>query len=90
MHNLLVTRRTVPLDRWDEYLAAWRSLAAAAQHAAANAWLFRRGGRDDQLVEFLEWRGDAALADQDTVLEARRALDEVAPAATELLEEVPL
>lgn len=61
MRHVLATRRTVPLDRLEDYREAWeRVLAAAAAHGV-NAWLFRGAGRQDSFMEFLEWDGSEAV-----------------------------
>jgi hypothetical protein len=87
MRRILITRRTVPLDRSDEYLAAWQQLAAAAALRAGHAWLFRRSGHEDRFVEFLEWVGPAALPEQPEIADALRELDEIAAGTLEELEE---
>jgi hypothetical protein len=87
MRRLLVIRRTVPLDRSEEYSAAWQRLAAAAALLAGRAWLFRRAGHEDRFVEFLEWHADSSLPEQTEVAEALRDLAEIAAGAEEELEE---
>ena len=56
--RLLSTRRLVPLDRLDDYLADWDRVRAAAEAAGGRAWLFRGARHEDQFLEFIEW-GDA-------------------------------
>jgi len=87
MRRLLVTHRTVPLDRTEEYSAAWRRLAAAVALRAGNAWWFRRAGHEDRYIEFVEWRQPVALPEEPEVAEALRALGEIAAGSTEELEE---
>jgi hypothetical protein len=79
MRSLLCTRRVVPLDLLDDYLARWRDVTQAAQAAGARAWLFRRTGHDDHFQEFLEWDGDdaGAAADEPALAGARAALEEL-------------
>lgn len=81
MRRLLVTRRTVPLDRLDDYLATWARLRADVQARGGAAWLFRGDGHDDRFLEFLEWSGDTAVAAADDVRAALDELDETASAA---------
>jgi hypothetical protein len=82
--NLLCTRRVVPLDLLDDYLARWRDVTRAAQAAGARAWLFRRTGHDDHFQEFLEWEsgavGAVSVADEPALAGARAALAELAGA----------
>lgn len=59
MRHVLATRRTVPLDRVEEYLAEWAGLRRAAHQAGLRAWLFRGTDHEDHFMEFLEWRDDA-------------------------------
>lgn len=87
MRRILVTHRTVPLDRSDEYTAAWQRLAAAAALRAGHAWLFRRAGHEDRFVEFLEWMDTADLPEQAEIAEALRELDEISAGILEELEE---
>jgi hypothetical protein len=87
MRKLLVTHRTVPLDRSEEYAAAWQQLAAAAALRAAQAWRFCRAGHQDRFVEFLEWRGPVALLEDPELADALRALDDIAAGTVEALEE---
>jgi len=87
MRRVRITRRRIPLDRSDAYHAAWRDLRGLAGDRGVRAWLFRRAGRDDWFVEFLEWSG-APLLDRGPVHDALAALDELAPGRTEECEEV--
>lgn len=87
MRKLLVTRRTVPLDRSDEYAEAWRLVVQAAAALPGRAWLFRRAGHDDQYVEFIEWQDEAAAGDAEVLLAVRRELDGLGFGHTDELEE---
>lgn len=87
MRKLLVTRRTVPLDRSDEYMETWQLVARAAEALPGRAWLFRRAGHDDQYVEFIEWQDDPAAGDVEILLAVRRELDGVGSGHTDELEE---
>lgn len=87
MRRILITYRTVPLDRSEEYTAGWQRLAAATVLRTGHAWLFRRAGHEDRFVEFLEWHQAAALLDDPEVAEARRVLDEISTGADDELEE---
>lgn len=60
MHHVLATRRTVPLDRAEEYAAAWASVQSLASSAGVHAWLFRGTDHEDHFMEFLEWSDDGA------------------------------
>lgn len=79
MTRLAVTRRTVALDRADEYLALWGAVRAAAESLACRAWLFRAARRDDHFLEFLEHAGDQLPLDQSPLRDARRELHESFP-----------
>ncbi len=79
-----MTRRTVPLDRADEYEAAWHALADRAREEGVRAWIFRTTGHDDRFTEFLEWTADG---DSAPLAAERASLDPFGPAQTELLEE---
>ena len=60
MRHVLATRRTVPLDRVDEYTSAWQELQGSADAAGVHAWLFRGTDHEDHFMEFLEWSDDGA------------------------------
>ncbi|MGH7504461.1 MAG: hypothetical protein ACRELX_02370, partial [Longimicrobiales bacterium] len=55
MRRLYATRRLIPLDRLDDYLAGWERLRSAATEAGGRAWMFRGTAHQDQFIEFLEW-----------------------------------
>lgn len=78
MRHVLASRRTVPLDRVDEYVAAWEALRAVADAAGVRAWLFRGTDHEDHFMEFLEWsdRDAAPMPGGDALEEARAGLDE--------------
>lgn len=75
---LLTTRRTIPLDRLDDYLGDWRRIRAAVEAAGGRAWLYRGTSRQDHFIEFVEWDEAAtpALPDRDDVASARLDLDQ--------------
>ena len=87
MRKLLVTRRTVPLDRADEYADAWQLVVRAAAALPGRAWLFRRAGHDDQYVEFIEWQDEPSFADAEVILALLRELDAYGNGHTDELEE---
>jgi hypothetical protein len=82
MNRLLITRRTVALDRTEEYLALWALVATAVVAAGGRTWLFRGSARQDQAMEFVEDQGDGVLED-GAVLSARRSLRESFPSVIE-------
>lgn len=55
--HLATTRRHVPLDRVDEYLAAWAAVRDAIVAAGGRAWIFHGAEHEDQFLEFIEWSG---------------------------------
>ena len=73
MRKLLVTRRTVPLDRIEEYAEAWQLVEQAAAALPGRAWRFHRTGHDDQYVEFIEWQDDPASDGAEVLLALPRA-----------------
>lgn len=73
---LLSTRRTLALDRHDEYLEAWARVRTAAEDAGAHAWLFRARDRDDVFLEFIEFGRAPDALERGALADARRALDE--------------
>lgn len=82
--RLVTTRRHVPLDRSDEYLQAWGAVRTAAETAGGHAWIFRGAAHEDHFIEFIEWTGDHALHESETVAHARTQLDAYAtPGVTE-------
>lgn len=90
MRHLLTTRRHVPLDRADEYLAAWDVVRRSVEDVGGHAWIFRGAAHEDQFMEFIEWNdGTAASHEDDGVSAARAQLDAFAsPGTTEEWEEV--
>ncbi|HSJ13874.1 MAG TPA: hypothetical protein VK939_05635 [Longimicrobiales bacterium] len=90
MRSLLITRRTVPLDRLDEYTETWAAFCAAAAAHGCRTWMFRRSGHEDRFVEFLEWTGESPL-ESDDVSAALLELDGCgAPQDADLWEEASL
>jgi len=91
MRHLLTTRRHVPLDRADEYLAAWDAVRSSVESGGGRAWIFRGAAHEDQFMEFIEWKdGTAAPHDGENVNTARARLDMFAtPGTTEEWEDVP-
>lgn len=82
--RLLTTRRHVPLDRADEYLAAWDRVRQVVESAGGRAWIFRGAAHEDQFIEFIEWSGADALHESGDVAAARMLLDSYAiPGAME-------
>lgn len=76
MQRLLTTRRHLPLDRADDYLAAWEAVRQAVESAGGRAWLFRGAAHEDQFIEFIEWSDvDGAPLDDERVVVARSQLD---------------
>jgi hypothetical protein len=74
--RLLTTRRHVPLDRVDEYLAAWDDVRHAVEAAGGRAWIFRGSAHEDQFIEFVEWaEGSAPPHEGDGTAAARAQLD---------------
>jgi hypothetical protein len=76
--RLLVTRRRIPLDRQDEYLAGWRDVRVAVLSAGGRAWIFRGAGHQDQFMEFIEWSDgpdSAPLPARAEVADARETVD---------------
>jgi hypothetical protein len=76
--RLIATRRVIPLDRLEEYVAGWHRLRSAAEAAGARAWLFRGTDHQDHIIEFIEWSDDGALPppEVDGVAAARLDLDQ--------------
>ncbi|MGH7476723.1 MAG: hypothetical protein ACRELD_10565 [Longimicrobiales bacterium] len=82
--HLLVTRRTIPLDRTDHYGWLWEAVRVAALGAGLRAWRFRAADRDDRYLEFIEAPSAAAL-EAPAVDAARVALRESFAATEESL-----
>ncbi len=77
--HLVVTRRTIALDRIEEYLALWAVVRDAAESLDCRAWLFRAARRDDHFLEFLEHAGERLPLDQPRLMEPRRELHDSFP-----------
>ncbi len=78
MRHVLATRRTVPLDRVEEYAAAWGTLRDTAADSGVHAWLFRGTDHEDHFMEFLEWSDDrpGLMPEQDGLEALRMQLEE--------------
>lgn len=74
--RLLSTRRVIPLDRLDEYLALWREVQRVATQAGARAWLFRAVERQDHFIEFIEFGAAPAALESDDLVRSRAVLDD--------------
>ncbi len=74
--RLLTTRRRIPLDRLEEYLADWREVRRAVRAAGGHAWLFRGEEREDRFLEFVESDVSIELAAEPRVAEARETLED--------------
>lgn len=87
---LLTTRRTIPLDRLDDYLVGWQRIRTAVEAAGGRAWLYRGTTRQDHFIEFVEWDDASApaLPDRDDIASARLDLDQTfGPGIAETWEE---
>jgi len=73
--KLVVTRRNVPLDRVEDYHAAWRRVRDAVHEAGGRAWVFRGADRIDHFLEFIESREMDSLMVEQVVVAARDELD---------------
>lgn len=78
MRHVLATRRTVPLDRVEEYAAAWATLRESAAASGVRAWLFRGTDHEDHFMEFLEWSDDGPgpMPEHDGIEALRAQLEE--------------
>jgi hypothetical protein len=54
--HLLITRRRIPLDRFDDYTQLWNAVRGAATSAGARAWIFEAERSGDRFIEFIEWQ----------------------------------
>ncbi len=77
MRRLQSSRRTVPLDRIEEYLGAWRTLQSTVEANGGRAWLFRDARREDHYLEFVEFEDAMMLERALPVAEAREDLDDL-------------
>ncbi len=73
---LVSTRRVVPLDRLDEYTAAWDSVQRVARDSGARAWLFRARERQDHFIEFIEHSDAPGVLESAELRRARASLEE--------------
>jgi hypothetical protein len=79
--HLRITRRRIPLDRFDEYTRLWNDVRTGATNAGARAWVFEAERSGDRFIEFIEWQareGDDIAADPN-VGPALDALNAVFP-----------
>ena len=85
MRRLRITHRIVPLDRVDEYQAAWQDVRTAAEAEGGRAWLYRGSDHQDHYIEFLEWKGEdlPPLPDRAPVSAMRDRLAESFAARTD-------
>ena len=70
MTHLLITRRRIPLDRFEEYSVLWSAVRAAATASDARAWVFEAEHSGDRFIEFIEWRQNdevSVLDDTDVI-----------------------
>ena len=74
--RLLSTRRVVPLDRLDEYTAAWDVVERAAKENGARAGLFRARERQDHFLEFVEYGDAPGVLESEELRRARASLEE--------------
>lgn len=81
IRHLATARRHVPLDRADEYLAAWNATREAVEATGGHAWIFRGAEHEDRFLEFIEWTDPtrSPLTD-DGVVEAASELNAFAAA----------
>jgi hypothetical protein len=77
MRRLQSSRRTVPLDRIEEYLSAWCELRDAVGASGGHAWLFRDPRREDHYLEFIEFPDASVLEHATHVVERREELDDL-------------
>lgn len=75
MVRLLITRRTIALDRTEDYLSLWRRVAESAAAAGGHTWLFRGSGREDHSLEFIEDPATTGVLEDDDVAAARAELE---------------
>jgi len=89
MRRLAITRRQVPLDIVDDYLAMWDALRERVITAGGRAWIFRGSGHQDRFIEFIEWSDEiAAPLSLESVADAAAELDMFAvPTSTDEWEE---
>lgn len=74
--HLLITRRRIPLDRFDDYARLWNAVRTAAASTMARAWIFEAERSGDRFIEFVEWQAaeDSSLTEN---AEVAAALDEL-------------
>lgn len=76
---LLITRRTIPVDRTAEYATLWRAVQHHAELAGARAWVFTSENAVNQFIELIEWQSDEAhpSTNRREIVEARSALNAI-------------
>ena len=84
MRRLLVTIRTIRQDHGGDYETAWGRLHALVTGRGANAWRFRHDRDAGRYIEFVEWKGATDPTAGDAGIAAMKALDAIAPGATDL------
>ena len=79
--HLLITRRRIPLDQFEDYGWQWRELRRTVAHADGRAWVFGSERVGDLFIEFIEWQSDAEhpLIDQPEVADALASLNAAFP-----------
>lgn len=77
MRRLQSSRRTIPLDRIEEYLGVWCKLRDTVAANGGRAWLFRDARREDHYLEFIEFADASVLERAAQVAEAREELDDL-------------
>ncbi len=87
MRRLLVTRRQMALDRSDGYDHAWQRLRDAVATASGRAWRYQGAERQDQFLEFIEWKGGSDFANAEPIARRRLDVDAIAPGSSELWNE---
>ena len=86
--RLLTTRRSVPLDRTEEYDALWARVREVVVDAEGHAWRFRAAERQDVQMECIESRELDRILTLPEVQATRSLLDETfGSASTEEWEE---
>lgn len=79
MTHLLITRRRIPLDRFEEYSALWSVLRTAVQATDARAWVFEAEHSGGRYIEFIEWKqnDEVSVLDDADVIAALADLNDV-------------
>lgn len=79
---MLITHRSIPLDRAEDYARLWREVRHQVSHAGGRAWMFRALNAGHRFVEFVEWQSDEEhpLIGRPDIAMTLDALDEAFPA----------